>query len=240
MDFIKGIIYNFRGLWMGMKTPRLLMLGLLRFIIVVFITMALAGSILVWHREILDMIWTMPESGWLIYVWTALSWVLSVFLAMVSSLVSYVLAQFFFCVFVMDLMSRITEKMIRGEQQGPCEKRSMTATLFHLIRQEIPRAMIPMFLMLVFTMVGFFTPLGPLVAVLSALAAGVFLAWDNTDLVPARRMETFGNRFRYLKKNLLFHLGFGICFLIPWLNILFLSFAPVGATLYFIETQDNQ
>ncbi len=240
MSFIKGIIYNLRGLWMGIKTPRLLMLGMLRFIIVVFITMALAGSILVWHREILNMIWTMPESGWLIYVWTALSWILSIFLAMVSSLVSYLIAQLFFCVFIMDLMSRITENMIRGRQNGPGGKISLTATLFHLIRQEIPRAMIPMFLMFILTIVGFLTPLGPVVAVLSALAAGVFLAWDNTDLVPARRMETFGNRFRYLKKNLLFHLGFGICFLIPWLNILFLSFAPVGATLFFIETVDNQ
>ncbi len=240
MNFIKGIIYNFKGLWMGIKTPRLLMLGMLRFIIVIFITMALAGSILVWHREILNMIWTMPESGWLIYVWTVLSWILSVFLAMVSSLVSYVIAQLLFCVFIMDLMSRITEKMIRGDQQGTGEKLSLMATLFHLISQEIPRAMIPMLLMLILTIVGFFTPLGPVVAVLSTLAAGIFLAWDNTDLVPARRMETFGKRFRYLKKNFLFHLGFGICFLIPWLNILFLSFAPVGATLFFIETQDNQ
>lgn len=225
---------------MGIKTPRLLMLGMLRFVIVIFITMALAGSILVWHREILDMIWTMPESGWLMYVWTALSWILSVVLAMVSSLVSYVIAQLFFCVFIMDLMSRITEKMIRGDQQLSGEKISLMGTLFHLIRQEIPRAMIPMFLMLMLTIVGFLTPLGPLVAVLSALAAGVFLAWDNTDLVPARRMETFGERFQYLKKNLLFHLGFGICFLIPWINILFLSFAPVGATLFFIEKVDNK
>ena len=240
MGFIKGVIYNFRGLWLGVKTPRLLMLGMLRFVIVIVITMALAGSILVWHREILNMIWTMPESGWLIYVWTALSWILSIFLAMVSTLISYVVAQLFFCVFVMDLMSRITENMIRGGQQKTADKVSLTATLFHLIRQEIPRAMIPMFLMLVFTILGFLTPLGPVVAVLSTLAAGVFLAWDNTDLVPARRMETFKNRFGYLKKNLLFHLGFGICFLVPWFNILFLSFAPVGATLFFIETHDKQ
>ncbi len=239
MNFIKGIVYNFKGLWMGIKTPRLLILGVLRFFIVIFITLALAGSILVWHRELLNMIWTMPESGWLIYVWTVLSWLLSIFLAMISSLVAYLIAQLFFCVFIMDLMSRITEKMVRGEQQGPVAKLSLMATLFHLIRQEIPRAMIPLFLMLIFMVVGLFTPLAPGVAVISTLAAGVFLAWDNTDLVPARRMEPFGVRFRYLKKNLLFHLGFGICFLIPWLNILFLSFAPVGATLFFLDTEND-
>ncbi len=240
MNFIRGIVYNFKGLLMGVKTPRLLMLGLLRFVIVIIISMALASSILVWHREILNMIWTMPESGWLTYIWTAFSWLLSIFLAMLSSLIAYLIAQIFFCVFIMDLMSRVTEKMILGEVHGHVEKMSLVKTLFYLIRQEIPRAMIPMFLMLIFMIMGLFTPLGPGVAVVSALAAGAFLAWDNTDLVPARRMNTFEVRFRYFKKNILFHLGFGVCFLIPWLNILFLSFAPVGATLFFIENEDGK
>ena len=35
--------------------------------------------------------------------------------------------------------------------------------------------------------------------------------------------------------RLIFHLGFGIPFLIPGLNLLLLSFAPVGATLYHVE-----
>jgi CysZ protein len=45
----------------------------------------------------------------------------------------------------------------------------------------------------------------------------------------------FGERFRILKRNLSFHLGFGLPFLIPLLNIVFLAFAPVGATLYYID-----
>jgi CysZ protein len=48
-------------------------------------------------------------------------------------------------------------------------------------------------------------------------------------------MEPFKERFRRLTSTLPFHLGFGILFLIPLLNILFLSFAPVGATLYYID-----
>jgi len=84
---------------------------------------------------------------------------------------------------------------------------------------------------------GFLTPAGPVIAAVSAVVAAVFLAWDNTDLVPARRMYSFKDRLGYLKKNLLFHLGFGLWFLIPFANILFLSFAPVGATLYYIENE---
>jgi CysZ protein len=74
---------------------------------------------------------------------------------------------------------------------------------------------------------------------LSPILAGIFLAWDNTDLVPARRLVAFGERFTFLRRNFSFHLGFGLCFLIPGLNILLLSFAPVGGTLYYIEHIDN-
>ena len=55
------------------------------------------------------------------------------------------------------------------------------------------------------------------------------------DLVPARRLQPFSERFRFLLKTLPFHLGFGLLFLVPVLNILLLSFAPVGATLYYLE-----
>jgi CysZ protein len=93
---------------------------------------------------------------------------------------------------------------------------------------------------LVLMVLGWSTPLSPVTTIVSALAAEIFLAWDNTDLIPARRLEPFGGRFKFLVKNLGFHLGFGLWFLIPVLNIVFLSFAPVGATLYYIERIDAE
>jgi len=83
--------------------------------------------------------------------------------------------------------------------------------------------------------VSWLTPLGPVVTILSSVIAIIFLAWDNTDLIPARRLMPFGERFLVLRRTLPFHLGFGLPFLIPFLNILFLSFAPVGATLYYVD-----
>jgi len=76
------------------------------------------------------------------------------------------------------------------------------------------------------------------VAVIATGAAMVFLAWDNTDLIPARRLTPFSQRFKLMTGTLPFHLGFGLPFLIPVLNIVLLSFAPVGATLYFVEKQE--
>jgi len=137
-------------------------------------------------------------------------------------------------VLIMDLMSRITEKKVTGSFRESSKLPWWWQFLF-LVKQEIPRATVPVLLSLLLIVLGWLTPLGPLVTVLSAGLAVIFLAWDNTDLIPARRLTPFNERFRILMRTLPFHLGFGILFLIPLLNLLLLSFAPVGATLYHID-----
>lgn len=238
MEIIKGLSYNFRGLALGLKTPSLLFLGFLRFFIVLGLTLLLSGLILFWHHEILSAIWEMPDQGFLLYVWKIVSWVLSIVLASVAVVISYFLAQIFFCVFIMDYMSRITEKMLTGAVQN--SPTSWFSFFWYLVKQEIPRAIIPVMLSLILLVLGLLTPFSLIVLVFSSLIAAIFLSWDNTDLVPARRMFPFKERFGFLKKHLGFHIGFGLCFLIPWLNILFLSFAPVGATMYYIDMEKHR
>ena len=236
MEFFSGIKYNIQGVLLALKTPSLLMLGLLRFVVVFILSLFLSGMILFWHEEILVLLWKMPESGWLVYLWQVVSWLLSILLAALAMVISYLIAQLFFGVFIMDYMSRITERMVLGRELAPSQG-SWLAVFAYLIRQEIPRAIIPVLITLVIMIAGLFTPLSPIILVLSSLAAAVFLAWDNTDLVPARRMVPFHGRIQFLKGSLLFHVGFGLLFLIPFINIIFLSFAPVGATLYFLDKE---
>lgn len=236
MDFYDGVKYNIKGVALSLKTPKLLMLGILRFFIVLFLTLLISGLVLYWHDEILAVIWEMPESGWLIYVWKLVSWILSITLAGIAMVLAYLIAQLFFCVFIMDYMSRITEKIILGKEV-PIEQGSWAGLFFYLIKQEIPRAIIPVIISLVIMALGLLTPISPIIIILSSITAVVFLAWDNTDLIPARRMEPFNVRIKFLRTHLMFHIGFGSLFLIPGLNILFLSFAPVGATLYYIEKE---
>jgi hypothetical protein len=88
--------------------------------------------------------------------------------------------------------------------------------------------------------IGWMTPLGPILTLLIPVLTALFLAWDNTDLIPARQLIPFKERFEFLKNNLLFHIGFGLWFLIPLANVLFLSFAPVGGALYRIDLQKNE
>jgi len=219
---------------MGLKTPKLLMLGLIRFFIVILITIFTAGLILVYHQEILSFMWSKPESLWVTWLWYLLSWLLSAVLVGLSAVISFLVSQILFSVLLMDLMSRITESMVTGTIQEQKKIPGWQQFLF-LVKQEIPRATVPVLLSLLLIILGWLTPLGPIIALLSSSVAVIFLAWDNTDLLPARQLVPFKERFQSLMRSLLFHLGFGILFLIPVLNILFLSFAPVGATLYHID-----
>jgi CysZ protein len=238
MNFFKGIEYNFKGFLMGIKNPQLLFLGILRFVVVLLIAFALSGVVFYFHSQLLNFIWEMPESGMLYYLWVIVSWIVTIVLASLSALIAYFIAQFLFCVFIMDYMSRKVENIVTGKEIYP-ENTSKAALFLYLIKQEIPRALLPIILSLIIMFIGFFTPVGSVIAVISSIFAATFLAWDNTDLVPARRMYSFKQRLKYLRQNLFFHIGFGLLFLIPVLNILFLSFAPVGATLYYIEYIDT-
>jgi CysZ protein len=234
MGLFAGIKYNLRGLTLGLKTPKLLILGIIRFVVVVIFTILSASLILAYHQEILTLMWNKPESQWFIWLWYLLSWLLSAILVGFAIVLSYLVSQIFFSVFIMDLMSRITERTVTGSIREPNKMPWWQQFLF-LIKQEIPRTTVPVLLTILLIGLGWLTPLGPLVTVLSSALTVIFLAWDNTDLIPARRMAPFGERFRLLMETLPFHLGFGLLFLIPLFNILFLSFAPVGATLYYID-----
>jgi CysZ protein len=239
MNLFSGIGYNYRGLKLGIKTPGLLVLGLVRLLIIVVITLVTAALILEYHREILNLIWARPESAWIVWLWRLVSWLVALLLVGISAVLSFLISQVLFSVIIMDAMSRITEQRLTGGQK---ESRHLPwfKYFFYLLRQEIPRAVIPVMVFLVLMILGWLTPLSPVLTVISSLATGIFLAWDNTDLVPARRLEPFGRRFKFLFRNFSFHLGFGLWFLIPGLNILFLSFAPVGATLFYVERIDGK
>jgi len=234
MNFFNGITYNLRGLWLGIKTPKLLFLGLIRFFLVILITVLSAGLILAYHNDILNLIWVRPESHWVLWLWHVLSWLLSFILVGIAAVLSFLISQILFSVIIMDYMSRVTELKITGEVKEQ-KKISLLRLFYFLIRQEIPRTTIPVLLSLFLMLLGWVTPLGPLLAIITSGIAVTFLAWDNTDLVPARRLVPFRDRFRFLSKSIPFHLGFGLFFLIPGLNILLLSFAPIGATLYYLE-----
>ncbi len=233
MTFIQGIRLNFEGFLLGLRTPRLLMLGLLRFTVMLLIFAGAAVFFFAYHSEIIHLVWSKPASTWLVWIWYLVSWLLALILLGVTTVVGYFIAQMLFSVVIMDMMSRTTEKLVTGNEVPPPSMPYFQHLIF-LVRQEIPRAVLPVLLVLALMVLGWLTPLSPVLTILSPAIAASFLAWDNTDLVPARRLLPFRARFAIFQRHLLFHLGFGLLFLVPLLNLVLLSFAPVGATLFHL------
>jgi len=239
MNLLDGIRYNLKGLWLSLKTPKLLVLGLVRFFLVLLVAIFSVGLLLMHQQEIINLVWLRPESVWLVWLWYLVSWLLSLLLIGLAAMLAYLVSQLLFSVVIMDLMSRITERKITGREKKPADMPLFRYFMF-LVGQEIPRAVIPMGLLLFLAILGLITPFGPLLTVISAGLSAIFLAWDNTDLVFARQLVPLRRRLGYLAGSLSFHLGFGLLFLVPGLNLLLLSFAPVGAALYHFERQSAQ
>jgi CysZ protein len=158
MNLFSGIMYNLRGLWLGIRTPRLLMLGVLRFAVVAIFTVALSGLILAKHADILALLWQQPESLWIAWIWHLASWLLTLLLMGISAVAAYLIAQVLFSVFIMDLMSRITERMLTGQVTAAPNAPILTQMAF-LVRQELPRNIIPVLLTLIIMALGWLTPL---------------------------------------------------------------------------------
>ncbi|MCD6560519.1 MAG: EI24 domain-containing protein [Deltaproteobacteria bacterium] len=239
MDIIKGIKYNFLGLSYGLQNRKLLFWGILRFFVVILIGLVFTIIIFSSYQETISLIWARPESKWLVILWHIASWIMALFLMGISAIFSYLISQLLFSVVIMDIMSRITELNITHEIKEP-QKVNIWNLFIYLIKQEIPRTIIPILISVLLIILGLVVPLGSILAFISTCLAIIFLAWDNTDVIPARRLEPFKSRFAYLIKTIPFHLGFGLPFLIPVLNILFLSFAPVGATLYYLDKESGK
>lgn len=238
MGIVNGLYYNLKGLSFALKARNLLLWGAVRFLVVVILTVGCAGLVLMHRREVLDMVWHQPDSPWIRWLWHVFSWALSLILVGLSALLAYLASQILFSVIIMDRMSRITEQMVTGMVQEPRKVPFFRLALF-LVKQEVPRAVIPLFISFSLMITGWFVPFGSVLMVLSWAATAVFLAWDNTDLVPSRRLVPLGDRLRILRRSIPFHLGFGLPFLVPGINALFLAFAPVGATLYHVESLDR-
>ena len=233
-SLLTGVRYNLKGLRFGLKTPKLLFLGFIRF----FLTgvLALVSMVLVWrfYQDIFSLIWDKPDSLWIVWLWYIATWIAGMLIFGMAAIVSYLAGQIIFGIWIMDMMAQVTERLVTGNFSQPPYS-SFFLQLFHLIKQEIPRAVFPVVLTCFIMLIGWVTPLGPFLTLLLPVVTAVFLSWDNTDLIPARQLIPFKKRFEFLKKNLLFHIGFGLCFLIPFVNVLFLAFAPVGGTLYYID-----
>jgi CysZ protein len=103
------------------------------------------------------------------------------------------------------------------------------------MKQETPRAIIPLFLSTTLIVLGWLLPFGPIWVLFSSIFSCAFMAWDYTDLVPARRMMSFKERSRMFKKTFFTHVAFGLPLIIPILNVILFSIGPISGTILFLK-----
>src|SRR5512136_90171 len=153
MGLLSGLLFNLRGLKLGITTGKLLFWGLVRFVLLVLIMAVLTGVILAYHQDLMRLLWPKPESRWLIWLWHLVSWLASLFLIGLSGIVSFIISQIFFSALVMDHMARITELRIAGTVTEP-EKLSLWKSFTSILLQEIPRSVVPLTLSLLILVIG--------------------------------------------------------------------------------------
>ncbi len=237
-DFLDGLKYSFKGISLASKKPKLLALGILRLVLIAAMAAMGIALALAYHDRALELVWTRPQSAWIVWLWYMVSWLFALVWAALASIASYLIAQIFFSLFIMDLMSRITEQTTGSTL--PDNNLSFGAYFGHLIRQEIPRTIIPVIVTFCIMGIGWFTFLAPMVTLIMPPVAAAFLAWESTDLVPARKLLPFSIRWAFFRRHFPAHVGFGLPFLVPVLNIVLLSFAPVGGTLLYLKLIGQQ
>jgi len=111
----------------------------------------------------------------------------------------------------------------RSEQAAPLAKGLLT-----VVKEEVKKAL----LMLIIPLPLLFIPVAG--TVLSFIVAAVFIAWDYIDFSLSRDSPLLKDRIKAVWRYKLILLGFGCPLLIPFLGLMIMPFAILGATkLYF-------
>jgi len=232
MGFFYGLWCHIEALKIFKQQKSLIFWALLRFIVLIVLFVILSTIAISYNKEVLQLFWIKPENYFLLILWYILLFLTSIVLMFVAGIISYIISQVLFGVLIADHMSILTERIITGNVTNP---QMNLRHLIFLVKQEIPRTFIPLIITSAIMVFGWILPLGVVLVVASVLISCLFTAWDYTDLVPARALYSFKERFGIFKKEILGHLGFGLPFAIPFLNVVLFSIGPVSGTLFYLK-----
>jgi CysZ protein len=232
MGFFYGLWCHIEALKIFRQKKSLIFWASLRFITLIVLFVILSAIAISNNREVLQLLWLKPQNYFLVILWYLLLFITSIILMFAAGIISYIISQILFGVLIADHMSILTESIVTGKITNP---QMSLGHLIFLIKQEIPRTFIPLITTSAIMVFGWILPLGVVLVVASVLLSCLFTAWDYTDLVPARALYSFKERFGMFKKDILGHLGFGLPFAVPFLNVLLFSMGPVSGTLFYLR-----
>jgi CysZ protein len=233
--FFKGFLFHPKGIRFGLQHGSFLLLSLFPF----FLTLLLYGIAFyvftLYVDDLLRAIWDLDPDKSSVY----LSWLHTSYYYVTTILLYLIVLVIMFYVFIIlvnivasPIYDRVSTKYgrIRHLEMGLEPATSPGLGIPKVIKEETKKALfmlaLPLFLLFI-PWIG-----GPL----AFITAAVFIAWDYTDYSLSKDHPFLKDRVRIVWRYKFHFLGFGFPLLIPFVNILMIPFAILGATkLYYDE-----
>jgi CysZ protein len=230
--FPRGLYAHVRGIRFALARKGYLALSLIPFVLTLVLYAVGFGLFTTNGDQLLGLLWS-PQEGTAGGFIGALYWMYIHVAKYLLYLLAFMLMYFLFMVIANILAAPLYEHIasrLAREASGPGAPRSAEIPFWRSMLEECKK--------------GFFVAAVPLLLtfvpvagqLLAPVAAAMLLAFDFVDFSLCRDNPRFTDRLRYLARQPLLLLGFGLPLLIPVLNIFFFPFAILGATLLYLET----
>jgi CysZ protein len=230
--FPRGLYAHVRGFRFAMTRKGYMALALIPFALTIVLYVVGFGLFAANGDRLLGLFWS-PEAAASTGLAGVLYWFYAHVVKYLLYLLAFVLMYFLFMVtaniLAAPLYDSITGRMAR-EASGADTPQGSSLPFWRSILEEAKKAVF----VAAFPLLLAFVPI--VGQILAPIAAAVLLAFDFVDFSLCRDQPRFTGRLRYMVRNPLLLLGFGLPLLIPIANIFIFPFAILGSTLLYLET----
>ena len=167
--------------------------------------------------------WDKPQAWYWLALWWV-GWALLSFVPIAVSVLGIYLLMKILASPLIEWVSIAIEKDITGLEPPHLTLRQQITVIWGELQKAVVILVVPILLLLI-----------PGFNVISLPAAAFLIGWDFFDYPLARRGWSFRERWRFVAGELWSVLGFGLWFIIPFLNILLAPFAIAGGTMLGVE-----
>jgi len=227
--------YHLKGIKFAFKHVSFLFLSLLPFLITVALYVTLFFVLVHNADYLLDMIWKVkPDESSKYVAW--LYWVYMHVIKFTLYLLTFIIMLYTFTVaanlFASPLYDFISTRYERLFTQSSNKEPSLPffERISRVLKEEIKKSLfvfiLPFLVFFIIPVIGF---------VLSFILAAAFIAWDYIDFSLSRYKPELKERLKTLWRFRYYFFGFGFPLLIPVLNIVFLPFSILGATILYFD-----
>jgi len=231
--FSEGWKFHIRGIRFGFGNFSFLSLSVAPFLITLALYIFAFYMFTLYAGDLLRMVWHIEAGesskymGWLYWAYLHVVKFLLYLIVLTVMFYTFVVLSNILASPLYDHISIKYERM-HYHHKPPEQVASPVKGVLTVMKEEVKKAL----LMLVIPVPLLFIPVVGIV--LSFIVAGVFIAWDYTDFSLSRDYPFLKDRIRAVWRHKAILLGFGCPLLIPFVGLIIMPFAILGATkLYF-------